>query len=112
MSIRGFPARKILDATEVSYAAGQLVWQDGGIGIYRVTITAVWTGYTAVTVKLVASMDGGLTWSDVEDMSITVSGDVLSKEIGPYALMGIHVTATLSASSDNIKIWYMRSELH
>ena len=71
--------------------------------ITKVTMTATWANYTAVSIQGQVQLDG-TNWSDISGARITVSGDIISFELPPCQQYGILVTATLSGSTDTLTL--------
>lgn len=110
MSISTHPTVKVVNASEVDYAAGVRAWTEDARDLYRVTMQVVWANYTGVTVKLQGTLDN-MTWADLPGMAVSTSGNIVSGEIGPYEQIGVHVTGTLSGGVDTLKVYLKRSRL-
>jgi hypothetical protein len=103
-----FSTNLVVNTSEVNYAAGVAAYTFGASRSLRITMQAVWTGYTGGAVKLQASLDG-TNYADVASMSIDTSGNLVSGDVGPFEYMRIHVTGTLSAGADTMKVWIKES---
>ncbi len=108
--------RVIADAALKVYAPAAETDLSGGVvaitrecrGVGRVSFQPVFAGYTSVTVKLQATLDG-TNWFDVPSATTDTSGAIVSAALlgsgGPYAKYRVHVTGTLSAGTDTFELW-------
>lgn len=114
MGISWHPAVHALEASEVDYGAGVIVYIADARDIYRLSMQVIFSGYTNVTVALQASLDG-INFDDVTvgttAFELTASGTIISAEIGPYAKIQVIVIATLSGGADAIDVWLQESRL-
>lgn len=102
-------AIKIVDAADdFNYGAGVVGYTTNARGMSRLSMQVIFANYTSVTVKIQASLDS-TTWADVSGMSITSSDDIVSAEIGPYEEIRVHITATLSGSTDTLEVWLAKT---
>jgi len=64
-------------------------------------------GYTAVTVKLQASPDDGVTWIDIPSSTLTATATFVTLTNLCHDLMAVNVAGTLSAGADSVDIWLL-----
>jgi len=106
MSVAHGEPRKVVDITEKDDSLGVVEYTMGARGISRISMQAIFAGYTGVNVKMQSTLDD-VTWSDVSAMAIGTSGDIVSQRIGPFSQIRIFVTATLSGGADTLETFLM-----
>jgi hypothetical protein len=87
--------------TDLSTPNTSYTFDTKGVGL--VCMQVVFANYTSVTVKLQRSVDGGTTWADITNGSISTSGTIAS--VDPQApLCRISIAGTLSGSTDTMTV--------
>ncbi len=73
-------------------------------GWKRLSMQVIFAGYTAVTVKAQATLDGS-AWADVPQFTITSTDCIVAGEFGPMAQLRIVASGTLSGGADSLEVW-------
>jgi len=73
-------------------------------GWKRISFQAIFAGYTAVTVKLQASLDA-VTFVDIPGFTISLTDCIIIGSTGPFKQIRVVASGTLSGGADTLEVW-------